>query len=478
MQDRESTASIKDILAYCFLHWRSALVVVLCGALLGAGYTVLKSRNAASEASSQAEAEAAQSATDSVSVSEAVSEILQRQGEAVEELLGYYQNSPRMSIDPTEEHVASAIVFISDVSDPSALEALVASYQNAAKAGESLGELAQQMGTDPAYLGELVSLMSVDALTTFTSITTTSTYTTPATTAQGTEAVSDHSAALRLDAKGATAEEAAAVRDAVLADLEAAHESFSSSVTPHAFTVVSTTEYVTVDTMLMWEQSDILTRVSSVVTAMANNQNNASRASASVGSSASSQAGISLKSLVKWAVLGGGAAFLLYGFVLCLRYLLAGVPETPAQLGARYGLPLVGSYAAGAQGLVRGRTKFDAWLQRKMGLAGAKDSGTVDGMVAANLGLYAPEAGTVLVAGSAGADCAKGVAERVGSLLEGRELVFAGDILGNADARERLADADAVLLVEEYGKSRFDDIDAELTLLEEIGKPALGFVMA
>lgn len=469
MQDEEVGVSLKDVLVYCFLHWRSAIVVVLVGAILGGGYYGLKSRPASTPA-------AVEEAEEELSTDEGVLYALDSQRENLAQLSGYLESSLLMRIDPNNEYVSRATLLISAPSQTSSqmLDALVSHYVTGLTTTPALDDLADEMGTTSAFLRELISTErgDIEQINNFTGGESSASTTVIQ---QQDDTLGARAATLTVTVIGSTEEEASSIRDALLSELDGVHDDAMASIAAHNLSVASQQDFTTVDYALLQRQVERANAVSSAQTTLTNNEKNAP-SEETVAAAAST--GISKRALLKGALLSGVAAFLLYGFVLCLRYVLDGSPVMRGQVEARYALPEVGSYAYGAEAFYRGTTGFDRWLRRLSGLEDAPEPAAVAEMVAANVRLYAEGAQTVLVSSSVASERAAELVEALSVRLDDRTVALANDLVSSPGARTQLKAADAVLFVEEYGTSTYESIDAEITLASETGKSPLGLVMA
>ena len=403
------------------------MAIVLRGALLGAGYTFLKARRsaAASAAATAAAQAAADKQDDSLSnINAGVKDAILAQYASLTERMAYYNGSLSMQIDPSNEYVARAIIFLNVPSSWSSdvLKTAYAAYANEMWSGEAVAQLAEQMGTTTAYLRELASLKTVNAETDSSGAAT-------IVVEQSEEDSGSDNMLLALRAIGTTEENAAALREALLSDLSALTEPIAASVGTHSFDVVSRSAYVAVDYSLLDKQTPIANSISSQRQTITTNEKNLKASSSSSSSVvATPKVTVSKKALAKRGILGGAAAFLLYGFVLCLRYLLGGKLEVRPQLVARYSMPELGSYGDGRRAYYRHDGPFDRWLRKLMGMSAPAPEATVEGMVAANVRLYAGDAQRVLVSSSVESDRAAALAARLGELVPGRAFVCASDL--------------------------------------------------
>ena len=475
MQDQEYEVSFKDLFAYCFMHWRSAIVIVLCGVLLGAGHILYKARKSAASAAASAQAAANDEQSGEISaVNDAQNGAIVAQYENLAERLAYYDGSLYMKIDPNNEYVACSTIVISVASswNSDTLKAAYAAYDSEMWSGEAVKRVAEEMGTTQAYLRELASFKTVETETD-------SSGATSIVVEQTEENSGSNSMVLTLKAIGASEEDAVALRDALLEDMQALKASISDTVGAHDFVVVSSTTYSAVDYSLLDKQASVANSISANRQTIATNEKNIKTALASSSTvTGTSTTRVSKKALVKRGILGGAAAFLAYGFILCLRYLLGGAPEVKSQVASRYGLPDLGSYADGCQKYHRHSFVFDRWLRKLMGMAEPMDESSVEAMVAANVKLYAGDAKSIMVSSSVGSERAGVLTDRLAALVPDRTFVCANGLTSNVASREQLESTDAVVLVEEYGKSEFTVMDATLALLADAGKKPLGLVMA
>jgi hypothetical protein len=469
-EEDEVAISLKDVLVYCFLHWRSAIVMVLLGAVLGGAFYGLRARSSQSS-EDVAELQAAEAADNAVQLA------LDTQEANVGKLASYLEDSLLMQIDPTSENVARADISILTTAErPSeALGALAVSYKRALLSNDTLDAVADQLGTTSAYLRELITIDRAEAVINDVAY---GSYASGSAVVLSQDEESEYarSTVLSIAVIGPDEETVVLVRDA-LVNAAYAHSDAAAAVAPHQLSMLSQTTLTVADPSLLFQQVD---RANAVTEAQSKfNSNSQSLSTGASAATPATSSGASLpKSALKGALLGGVMAFLLYGLVLCLRYVFTPQPVMRGQVEARYILPLLGSYAFASAAYYKGQTKFDAWLRGLSGLEEPPTDEEVTEMVAANVRLYAGDVKTLLVSSSMASKRAAQLADGLSAKLDGVKIVRADDLTGSPEARGKLKEADATLFVEEYGNSRFESIDDEISLVRETGKTALGLVMA
>ena len=136
----------------------------------------------------------------------------------------------------------------------------------------------------------------------------------------------------------------------------------------------------------------------------------------------------------------------------------------------RYKLRVLGTLPAKKAGGI------DASLRKMEGRASEEDDKTY-GLIAANVRSFMGDAGKILVAGCASADAFNRVAEKLVAELGDCQVVKGGNLLEDAEALEKLSDADAVVFVEECKVSKYSQVELELEKAKDLQKEVIGCVV-
>lgn len=488
--------NVKDLLVYCFQHWRSALVLLLLGGLLFGfrqGQTVYRREVSSRELLSHSFEEYRAMSENGDSLSGAERNYLDylRRIDAITaidrksaQITDYVDHALLMQIDPEAVATAEATVVIlpGDSADLTAVGNLLVAYRSALLGGDYLDDLADALSTKSDYLRELISvsfngeIKATDNDNIRDRIRRWNGYSFPFSDDYSRGRLTIPSSVLELRAIAATSELAEQLLDAMLAEMTALQSQFRQSVAPHTLSTLNRTIGVVNDSALMDTQLEQRLRLYDLPSfryAYASSLYSMGIPSVS-GSSAQSAA---LKAGVKSAVIGAVALFIIYGLLLCLRYLFSERPLTEIRFQQHYRLLLLAAFRSGPSAVYRRRGPFDRWLRRtdRM-LVEESESGAVYDLAAGNLQLYGGELHTVLISGAASVADKQALADALGERLSGVKFVPVSDLV---DIRERmkLADADAVIFFESFDATRFPTLSDELRLTERAGVRPIGCVL-
>lgn len=112
---------------------------------------------------------------------------------------------------------------------------------------------------------------------------------------------------------------------------------------------------------------------------------------------------------------------------------------------------------------------------RELGIFDQSDSSV--NMIAANLCNYVPESGKIMLVGTAPIDFLKRLQEQIKKVNNSVDILLAGNILEDADARHALTETDTVVLVEKKNISKYSDIKSETEVLGNSNKTIAGIVI-
>lgn len=492
----ELAYNVKDMLVYCFQHWRSALMLVLVGGLLFGlleGSSTYRNELRNRELLSHSYEEYLAKANSGEALSPEAYSIIAygRQANVVSAIdrkqwkLSYdLENSLLMQIDPTAVATATATVVIlpSDTGDLTAAGNLLLAYRSALLNGSYLDELAASLSTSGAYLRELISVSiggqstSEDSVYIQDRIRRYMGFSYPLIYGSVEETQDILSSVLELHVIAADTGLAGQLMDTVLAQLDALQPQMNQSIAPHTVTVFNRNLTVQSDSALMDAQLE--RRLSYSDLPYLRNEY-ASRLSAIdiPAASAGSAQSAALKDGVKRGVIVGVALFLAYGLLLCLRYLFSERPLTEIRFRQHYRLLPLGAFRSAPSAVYRRRGFFDRWLRRSdRMLVEERDSAAVYDLTAGNLRLYAGELQKLLISGSASEADKQALAAALKERLPGAEFTVVPDLI-DIHERLKLAEADGVIFFESFDTTRFPTLNEELRLTECAGVRVLGSVL-
>ncbi len=188
--------------------------------------------------------------------------------------------------------------------------------------------------------------------------------------------------------------------------------------------------------------------------------------------------GLKEHGVVKYGIIGivGGTAALAfwYGFFGVLNERMLGEKE----IRERYGHYLLGTLPRRRGRKGKELQGFDRLIAGKEGVSGRLTCEEAYRIVAANITNLAKEGGVFLVTGTVGIEKIQEFMQTITPQLQkNTKLITGADMNTTAETLKKLAECDAVILVEERGKSLGGEIRKELECAAALKKPVLGYVV-
>ena len=183
--------------------------------------------------------------------------------------------------------------------------------------------------------------------------------------------------------------------------------------------------------------------------------------------------GTAVKSVLKHALIGAFAGFLLRAGCYALSFLLEDRLLDGESVVQRYGARLLGVHGVGKQ-----ETRLDAAIARRRGVAPLCESERSLRRMAANLRAAAKGCDRILLVGSAEQGQMEQLAAQLSAAGElGVPVTVCGDVQAESDAIRALDGTDTVFCVEPLDICRHRYIRGELGTLEALGKRCGGFLL-
>lgn len=185
-----------------------------------------------------------------------------------------------------------------------------------------------------------------------------------------------------------------------------------------------------------------------------------------------------IKESIKFALVGAIASACLMAMFYAMQYMVSGKLMSCNYLDDNYGLMVIADYHAPVR---KHPNSIDQLIARMNGITEEKQSlKCVYALGAANIAAQMKNnASKILLSGNAKAsdfdDAATALKEKL--QVTGLEVVSAGNINENVVAVQKLQDADKVVLIEQLGVSRLQDIKKELQMLHKLDKDILGVIV-
>ncbi|MCR4782515.1 MAG: hypothetical protein K5851_07225 [Lachnospiraceae bacterium] len=467
LKEDEAEISLKDLLAYCFLHWRSAIVICLVVGILSGAYKGATTYISSSTPKS----------TNTKEISKTPS-ALERYESTIASSQDYIDNSDLMKIDPSKEAVSTVTMIInSDDKTNSTIETLKSSYIAQLKHGDYLINLSKKLSLNSKYVSELVNLSSNDNDSTLllsgannTSID-----------ISGINKPNLFASSITIKTIASNKKTSEALLDGVINEANLINENLKNEIGSHSLSFVSRTYNTSYDRETAKAQSASLQSILDSKVAYNDYKSklqpelDSAPNDTTLAPAQSRQ--IAIKTGTKWFVIGAVLAFLCYGFILCLVYILSQTPITKEQFFSRYNFFSLGSFSDAKKELFDKNHKFDKWLRRIMGISVALDVDEVYELIAANLNVYQPDKKSFLCIGSVNDTMKDEIVDELSAKKSDCTFTYCEDIINNPNARMALTNCDAIIFVEKYDESKYEDIDKELELVARSNKEIAGIIL-
>ena len=467
LREDDVEISLKDLLAFCFLHWRSALVVcLLTGALLGA-YKGLNVYKSATPNSKTAETQTPNSTEHVLSEYEA----------KISSAEEYLKDSEFMHIDPANESNSEVTMLLSsETVDSASLDTLKKAYISHLQKGSYLKKAAKKYKLDSKYIGELVNVKDIDS--------------TAHSTLNSDEEIGNinqffasfntvPSNSLLITVIASNPKTSDGILECIINEANEFNKTLSQEYGSHTITFVSRNSTVIFDKTTSTAQSQTL---KSVLEAKANYKDYATKFQDELSQTVvpttdvNATHKLAAKTGIKWFCLGAFGIFLAYGFILCVIYITSSKPITREQFYSRYSFFNLGSFTDGRKKLYKNNSTFDKWLRKIMGLNTILDLDEVYDLITANLNVYQKDKKSFVLVGAVNDNMKFEIAEELSQKMDNVKFSVCQDLLNDPTARLSLSEADAIIFVEKYGSSNYEDIDREIALAIKSGKEIAGCI--
>lgn len=461
--------SLPRLLLLTFRRWRSMLLAGLILAILLAGFKVLREyRNRGVSNEAQAEY-MAQMEIYNASV-EAYSNAIQKFQTKIDAKQKYFNESLLMQVDPHNECVSTVTLVArtpglekADDAGSTAGQTDSASVVNASNVvractdyitnGISYDKIAKKYGVPEQSIRELVLVTSDE---------------------------NHFSSVFMVQARSMDMTMSSEITDLILSSLESNKAAFKKTLGDYELSEVSRSEEVTVDTVLLQQQTELQ---NSIATLQKNLQTSQTALKELIKPSVA--AGASMKTIlkhgIKYGIVGMAGGIFLMILLYAISILMAGKILSDDELNVTYGLRNLITFPVGSS---RKQYRFvlDRFVDRlvsdapDMTVSAAYDvlAARVENLAAAN------DMTSVLMVGTVGetrlASFTNSLNKHAKKVNSPVSYEASSDLDKDASAIRRLRDVDACIIVEEVGESSFRDAAEEIEMIFASGKPILGTV--
>lgn len=486
-EDDESEISLLDLLYHILRRWRSILLFAVLFCVLLGGFKLVKGIRTLGSADLKEEQKNYENQLQGYTISkEHLENQIQELTDAIQDKEDYYDHSVLMKLDPKQAYKGTVTFVVTDAGEVLSAEAnrdlsfaidrkmnsVLGSYVALIQNGTILQDVQKELSSklDQKNLAELIYTQ-----------------------------VDYQSKLLHITVVGNDKQQVQSISDAIMLGLQNASVQMNASVAAHRLELLSS--YVgnnadtsipigmipeaganTSDASCQTSIEELQKNYTSSITDMqnqlldCNNQlSELEKPEPPVGASHGSV----LKEGIKYGIFGFIAGAFVLAFVYALQYLLCGKLMDSDELNDRYGILLLGDYYAP----LRAHTnRMDRWIDRMNGITEDKRSvESVYALSAANImaQVDVEKNSKLLLMGNAKSEDFDAAAAVLSEKLcsSGIDVITAGNVNESASAIEKLQQADQVVLIEQRGASRQQDIQKELLILRKLEKKIIGAIV-
>lgn len=485
--DDESEISLLDLLYHILRRWRSLLLIAVLFCTLLGGFKLVKGIRTLGSADLKEEQKNYESQLEGYTISkENLENQINELTDAIQNKEDYYDHSVLMKLDSKKFYKGTVTFVVTDASEVPAAEAnrdlslaidrkmnsVLGSYVALIQNGTILRDVQNGLSSklDQKYLAELIYTQ-----------------------------VDYQSKLLHITVVGDDKQQVQSISDAIIQGLQNASVHMNASVAAHRLELLSS--YVgndadtsipigmipeaganTSDASYQTSIEELQKNYTSSITDMqnqlldCNNQlSELEEPEPPVGASRTSV----LKEGIKYGIIGFVAGAFVLAFVYALQYLLCGKLMDGDELNDHYGILLLGDYYAP---LHAHTNRIDRWIDRMNGIT--EDKQSVERVYALSAANIMAQVDTeknrkLLLMGNAKSEdfdaAATALSEKL--CLSGIDVIAAGNVNESASAIEKLQQAEQVVLIEQRGASRQQDIQKELLILRKLEKKIIGAIV-
>ena len=485
--DDESEISLLDLLYHILRRWRSIVLFAVLFCVLLGGFKLAKGIRALGSTDLKDEQKNYESQLKGYTISkEHLENQIKELTESIQDKEDYYDHSVLMKLDPKKSYKGTVTFVVTDAGEVPAAEenrdlslaidrkmnSVLGSYVALIQNGTILRDVQNELTSkiDQKYLAELIYTQ-----------------------------VDYQSKLLHITVVGADKQQVQSISDAIVQGLQNASVQMNASVAAHRLELL--TSYVgndadtsipvgmipeaganTSDASYQTSIEGIQKSYTNSITDMqnqlldCNNQlSELEEPEPPVGASRGSV----LKEGIKYGIIGFIVGAFVLAFVYALQYLLCGKLMDSDELNDRYGVLLLGDYHAPLHAHPNG---IDRWIDRMNGITEEKRSvESVYALSAANIvaQVGAEKNPKILLMGNAKSEDFDAAAIALSEKLRssGIDVIAAGNVNESAPAIEKLQQAEQVVLIEQRGASRQQDIQKEILTLRKLEKKIVGAII-
>lgn len=451
-QNHEQEIDLKDLIFTVLHKWRGiVLAAIIIGVLLG-GYKLsagLRHRAVGTDTQK----------TDYIDNLDSynTSKMMYTNGigfikDEIDSLQDYYMNSVLMHINPYNEYVATADVFVNVdmpkiaggtylvATDPA--DSILKAYESSIKRADAIGNVSGTV-IKPEYLRELITT-SVDYTGNVLTVT-----------------------AVYKDEAGAKQ-----ILDALLDSLKNEYPAVQRTMGSHNIEIMNERVDVVTDQGLANTQQACTNSLSALQKSLTDTKNALKALIPPTPPTGIASVGVG--SAIKYGILGIVLGAFLSIFCICVTFLMSDKLSSDKELKKRFGIRILGVFAQVPR--VRVFMTMDRCLDHLEGKVSRKPAEVYE-IMAVNVKNYMKEGKKILIIGSAANDKMTEIAKELVKRLPGVEIQVGQDIEHYAETLRLLPEAGQIILVEERGKSKYGEIQNQIEVIRSLEKDIIGCVV-
>ena len=459
----EQEINLKDLLFSVLYRWRILLFAAVAGMILIGGYKALKvtGDKIATETADSYEEEFTRFMEERAAVEKTVRNLKA----SIDEQNYYIANAPLMQINPYNEVISAADVVVkSKDSTESSMDSLLALYKSFLLGGDYLDKLADENGYESRHLRELLSITEESMNSDL-----------PHVSMMVSPLYENHQEIklLHIKVKGTDSQATEKILEEVLNELETLHALYKTKLGEHELDIQKMPVSETVDTDLLDWQQKVRSNARTLKKELEESQKSLNSLKEPVVSMSAEH---SIKSSVKYAIIGFFAGGFMAVFAVSVQYILNDKVTSDKEIRNRIGLKSLGAFYQAPRKRMLGF--IDSWLRRMAGDDKVWPDDAVLEMITTNIGNYASGKTRLFITVFASQDTMDKVCQQIHKDLPELCVETARDMISNASVRKAIAECEGIILVEERNTSKYSLIAQELELASNIGCEVIGVVVS
>lgn len=436
-RNEDFVANFKNLLFSALYNWKKIILAALAFGIVLGGFQAYSSFAGSSAANDD----------DLLSDEKYWLETTERQYNNLEE---YLKNSVLMKIDHNEAYKASATYYIdtdyriqpgSIYQDINHSKALLLFYEKHLKDHALHEKIASEIGIQPHYLQELISVST------------------------------DEEASLSVTVLYTDKESASKIMSFLDNELAAAHKTLNKTVCEHSLTKLLDSCGAVVDQAVYTAQREKHDAFVNYQTKLTELQNNLGKP-VSADDAAPENAGLkaTIVTFIKWAVLGCCVGAMLAVLVVWMSVIFSDKITSEYKIANKLSLEVLGTLSQEKK-----RGAITRWLRK---IEGRQLSNTEENSqyIAENLLNHIGSGKNILVCSDTNADGAEIVVQNLQKHLPDVTLIATSSLLNDAQALKQLRNADALVLTVVVGESCGKNLSASMKHIQQMNKPIAGIV--